>query len=102
MVWLTRNMLAPPPMAPAPEIVLSTLVSVLVAVVPTIKLSALFDIVSLPPPLSVTFWLEMRICALPLPLVWFSLISPVLLIVPASDSIVWSLTTNVPVLFSTP
>ena len=55
LVWLTRNMLAPPPMAPAPEIVLSTLVSVFDATVPTIKLSALFDIVSLPPPLSVTF-----------------------------------------------
>ena len=28
LVWLTRNMFAPPPIAPAPEIVLSTLTSV--------------------------------------------------------------------------
>ena len=55
LAWLTRNMLAPPPMVPAPEIVLSTLVSVFEAALPKSSLSALFDIVSLPPPLSVTF-----------------------------------------------
>ena len=75
LVWLTRNMFAPPPIAPAPEIVLSTLVSVFEAALPKIWLSELFDIVSLPPPCSVTFWLAIRICVLPVLLVWFSLIS---------------------------
>jgi hypothetical protein len=53
LAWLTRIMLAAPPMTPAPAIVLSTLVKWKARLLPNIWLLALFDITTLPPPCSV-------------------------------------------------
>ncbi len=50
LAWFTRDMVAEVPICPAPEMMLLTLVSVFDEALPTIRLSVLFDIVSLPAP----------------------------------------------------
>ena len=100
--WLTRIMLAAPPITPAPAIVLSTLVKWKAPLLPIIWLLALFDITTSPPPCSVVSPTSRRMVLLDPLLDAASLNVPVLLITPTSDSRVLSLSCIKPALLSAP